>query len=226
VPGPTVPAPREPPRTRPPTAQRPTPRPGRASSGRHTLGGLALGVGLGGFLDGIVLHQILQWHHLLTAQDRHAAFPDATVRSLEENTLWDGLFHAVAWLFVVLGVWLLAGAGRIGGGRRLGGLLLAGWGGFNLVEGVVDHHLLGIHHVRDDVADPLWWDLGFLALGAVLVVVGVALWRSAARRAPAHRAGTVPGRLHAAGGDPGRPASRAARRWAGAPRSAWRPRAA
>ena len=185
MPGPTVPRP--PGATTDTATDRPAPDPtptGRASSRRHTLGGLALGVGLGGFLDGIVLHQILQWHHLLTAQDRHGAFPDATVRSLEENTLWDGLFHAVAWLFVVLGVWLLAGAGRIGGGRRLGGLLLAGWGGFNLVEGVVDHHLLGIHHVRDDVADPLWWDLGFLALGAVLVVAGVTLWRSAARRAP------------------------------------------
>ena len=29
------------------------------------------------------------------------------------------------------------------------GVLLAGWGGFNLVEGLVDHQLLGIHHVRD-----------------------------------------------------------------------------
>jgi hypothetical protein len=29
------------------------------------------------------------------------------------------------------------------------GVLLAGWGGFNLVEGLVDHQLLGNHHVRD-----------------------------------------------------------------------------
>ena len=25
-----------------------------------------MGVGLGGFIDGILLHQILQWHHMLT----------------------------------------------------------------------------------------------------------------------------------------------------------------
>ena len=31
------------------------------------LGGLLLGVGLGGFVDGIVFHQVLQWHHVLTA---------------------------------------------------------------------------------------------------------------------------------------------------------------
>jgi uncharacterized membrane protein len=30
------------------------------------LPGLLLGLGLGGFIDGIVMHQILQWHHLLT----------------------------------------------------------------------------------------------------------------------------------------------------------------
>jgi uncharacterized membrane protein len=30
---------------------------------------LLLGIGLGGFVDGIVLHQILQWHHMLTATD-------------------------------------------------------------------------------------------------------------------------------------------------------------
>jgi uncharacterized membrane protein len=53
-----------------------------------------------------------------------------------------------------------------------------GWGIFNLVEGVVDHHLLTIHHVRDDVADPLWWDLGFLAFGALVLVAGLALRNS------------------------------------------------
>jgi uncharacterized membrane protein len=144
------------------------------------LGGLALGTGLGGFVDGIVLHQILQWHHMLTAQERHDGFPAISLRSLEENTLWDGLFHVVAWVFVAVGVALLWRSGSDGsraGWRRLGGLVLAGWGIFNLVEGLVDHHLLGVHHVRDDVADPRWWDLGFLALGAALVLAGAALWR-------------------------------------------------
>jgi uncharacterized membrane protein len=40
------------------------------------------------------------------------------------------------------------------------------------VEGIVDHHILQVHHVRDDIGAPLSWDLGFLALGALLVVVG------------------------------------------------------
>jgi uncharacterized membrane protein len=58
------------------------------------------------------------------------------------------------------------------------GLLLAGWGLFNVVEGLIDHHLLRIHHVRDDIAEPHWWDLGFLGFGAALTVAGLLLARS------------------------------------------------
>jgi uncharacterized membrane protein len=72
------------------------------------------------------------------------------------------------------------------------GLLLTGWGVFNVVEGVIDHQILGIHHVRDDLGGPLAWDLGFLAFGVLLIVLGTALWRAgrrddAARAAPAPR---------------------------------------
>jgi uncharacterized membrane protein len=143
--------------------------------------GILLGLGLGGFVDGILLHQVLQWHHLLTNRPEDAAYPDTTVASLEQNTLADGLFHAGTWVFTVAGLYLLWRATSTGHRfttRGLTGLLLSGWGLFNLVEGIVNHHLLSIHRVRDDVADPLWWDLGFLAFGALLVVVGWALWRS------------------------------------------------
>ena len=139
---------------------------------------LMYGVGLGGFVDGIVLHQLLQWHHLLTDAGR---FPPDTVAGLEGNTVADGLFHVASWLFVVAGTVLLVRSWRAG--RRpppwpvQAGLVLAGWGLFNLVEGLVDHHLLTLHHVRDDVADPLAWDLGFLAFGALLIAVGWALAR-------------------------------------------------
>ena len=146
---------------------------------RFTVAGLLLGVGLGGFVDGIVLHQILQWHHMLTDYGS-TRFPATTVRSLEDNTFWDGLFHLSTWLFVTLGLfllWRVLSAGYQVTWRSMVGLLLAGWGIFNLSEGVIDHHLLTIHHVRDDVADPLWWDVGFLALGALLVVAGLALRR-------------------------------------------------
>ena len=148
-----------------------------------------LGVGLGGFVDGIVLHQILQWHHMLTATGDH---PADTVAGLETNTLADGLFHAATWVFVVAGIVVLRRAWASGRTaptvRAQVGGVLAGWGLFNLVEGIVDHHLLGVHDVRDDVADPRWWNIGFLAFGAALVVAGVLLSRGEAtkRSRPQH----------------------------------------
>ena len=165
--------------------------------------GIILGVGLGGFLDGILLHQVLQWHHMLTSTDSdHIGlpfYPADTLHGLEVNTLWDGLFHGVAWVAVVVGLAVLysrvrrtrpRGVGgvspregtqpRIWSWRALSGWVLAGWGLFNLVEGIVDHHLLGIHHVRSG-PHQVWWDVGFLAFGAALVAGGYLLQRSARR---------------------------------------------
>jgi Predicted membrane protein (DUF2243) len=44
------------------------------------LPGILLDVGLGGFADGIVLHQVLQWHHMLTSE---GSYPATTVAGLE-----------------------------------------------------------------------------------------------------------------------------------------------
>ncbi len=153
-----------------------------------TVPGLFLGLGLGGFLDGILLHQILQWHHMGSDHGVHASFPTTTVPSLEDNTLWDGLFHAATWVITLFGLYLLWAALRNGTratSRSLTGLLLAGWGVFNLVEGSINHLILGIHHVRDDLGGPLSWDLGFLAFGALLVTGGVALVATDRRRSHA-----------------------------------------
>ena len=143
--------------------------------------GVLLGIGLGGFVDGIVLHQILQWHHMLTS----AGYPDDSVRNLRLNTLFDGLFHATTWIAIAIGLVLLHRAIRRGfawsGYRLLGGMAI-GWGAFNLVEGIVDHHILGIHHVKEAAANPLLWDLGFLAFGAALVIIGVSLSRRGVQR--------------------------------------------
>ena len=144
--------------------------------------GLLLGLGLGGFIDGIVLHQILQWHHMLTDTGEH---PSTTVAGLEANTLADGFFHLATWVFVAVGMALTVRAWQRGElappWRAHLGLLLAGWGSFNLVEGLIDHQLLGIHHVRDDLGGPLGWDLAFLALGALQLAGGLALARSGER---------------------------------------------
>jgi uncharacterized membrane protein len=135
-----------------------------------------LGLGLGGFIDGILLHQILQWHHQLTNTADH---PSDTLSGLEANTLADGFFHLATWFLVAAAMVLTVRAWRR---RELAppwrahvGMMLAGWGAFNLVEGLIDHQLLGIHHVRDDLGGPLGWDLAFLGFGVLLVVGGLAL---------------------------------------------------
>ena len=141
--------------------------------------GFVMGLGLGGLLDGVVLHQILQWHHMLTGTGDQ---PPDTVAGLEANTLADGFFHLATWFLIAAAMVLTLRAwrqGRVAPPWRVhAGALLAGWGVFNVVEGLIDHQLLGIHHVRDDLGAPLGWDLAFLALGAVLVLAGLALVRS------------------------------------------------
>jgi uncharacterized membrane protein len=144
------------------------------NTGPPRLPAFVLGLGLGGFLDGIVLHQVLQWHHLLTGSGGE---PSNTVAGLQANTLADGLFHLATWVLVVAAMVMIVRAWQR---RELAppwrvhaGMALAGWGVFNLVEGLIDHQLLGLHHVRDDLGAPLGWDFAFLGLGAALVLVGL-----------------------------------------------------
>ena len=150
------------------------------------LAGILFGLGLGGFFDGIVLHQILQWHHMVTS----AGYPADSVAHLELNTLLDGLFHAATYIFVLAGLvvlWRHAQRGHLfWSSRLLAGTLLMGFGLFNLVEGLVDHQILGIHHVNETVPRDQWifWDLGFLAWGAAMLAGGWWLYRSGRRRSP------------------------------------------
>ncbi|RWQ64490.1 DUF2243 domain-containing protein [Mesorhizobium sp.] len=151
-----------------------------------TLAGILFGLGLGGFFDGIVFHQLLQWHHMVTS----AGYPADSVENLRFNTLLDGLFHAATYLFVVLGLVLLWRAAHQShlwwSGKMLVGTVLIGFGLFNLVEGLVDHQILGIHHVNETVPREQWiyWDLGFLLWGALMLVGGWRLWRQGRRASP------------------------------------------
>ncbi|MFC6885353.1 MULTISPECIES: DUF2243 domain-containing protein [Actinomadura] len=155
------------------------------SRGGIALPGTVLGLGMGGFVDGIMLHQVLQWHHMLssTGSDRLGLkrYSTKTVSGLEMNTVWDGFFHVFTWLCVLAGLAMLYARlnevhGPVWRSRGLWGWLAVGWGVFNLVEGIIDHEILGIHHVRSG-PNHIWWDLGFLAVGALLVAGGWLLQR-------------------------------------------------
>jgi uncharacterized membrane protein len=147
----------------------------RQHRGPLIAAGTLLGTGLGGFVDGILLHQLLQWHNMLSS-----VVPPTELVAMKYNMLWDGLFHALTWVVTVLGLVLLWRAGQDPGvpwstPTFIGGLSL-GWGLFNVAEGIINHQLLGIHHVRPG---PGWlaWDVGFLVFGGVLVFAGWALIR-------------------------------------------------
>jgi uncharacterized membrane protein len=140
--------------------------------------GILLGIGLGGFFDGIVLHQLLQWHHMVSSW-----YPPVTLENFALNTLWDGLFHTVTYAFTIVGVVLLWRSfrrhDRRWSLRTLLGCLVLGWGAFNLADGIIDHHILGVHHIRDDLTGTaqLAWDIGFLIFGTGLVLTGWLLLR-------------------------------------------------
>ena len=156
--------------------------------------GTVLGMGLGGFFDGIVFHQLLQIHGMLSAR-----VPKSTIANLEINMFWDGVFHAATWLLTVLGVVMLFRVGErrdVWWSRRvLTGSLAMGWGIFNLVEGAIDHHLLELHHVVERIGSSAW-DWAFLGSGVALIGFGWTRIRSGdaraaatgpLRHAPAHR---------------------------------------
>lgn len=134
--------------------------------------GIILGLGLGGFADGILLHQIIRWHNMGSA-----VVPPITMEAMERNMAWDGLFHAAVWVMTVVGVYWLLSDARTGqplpDGKAFTGLLLLGWGLFNLVEGIIDHHILGLHHVRDLPSHVPLYDWLFLGIGGVgLILLG------------------------------------------------------
>lgn len=154
-----------------------------ATNRRPLIGaGTALGIGMGGFVDGILFHQLFQLHNMLSARYPTTGLPaEALVVNLEINMFWDGLFHVFTWIMTAVGITLLWKVARRGdvplSTRTLLGSLALGWGIFNLIEGVIDHHLLHIHHVIERPGH-LVWDLAFLASGVVLILLGIALIRT------------------------------------------------
>jgi uncharacterized membrane protein len=135
-----------------------------------------LGIGLGGFVDGILFHQILQLHGMLSA-----TLPRTSLVNAEVNMFWDGLFHALVWIMTATGLgmlWRAMGQRDVPHSTRLlvGGMVL-GWGLFNLVEGIVDHGILGIHHVVENGNHALW-DGVFLGSGVLMIAIGALLIRA------------------------------------------------
>ena len=139
------------------------------------VAGAVIGIGMGGFVDGILFHQILQLHNMLSNW-----VPRDSLVHEQINMFWDGLFHAFTWMCVAIGLVLLWRAvtrpGALLSGKALLGAIVFGWGLFNLVEGTIDHEILQVHHVYQNGSHVLW-DAVFLACGVVLTAGGWTLIR-------------------------------------------------
>jgi uncharacterized membrane protein len=153
-----------------------------------TSAGILFGLGMGALFDGIVLHQILQWHHMLSN-----VYPINSLKGLQLNTLWDGLFHACAYFLVALGFILLWRNARNAhpwwSGRMFVGTVLMGFGSFNVVEGLANHEILGIHHVNEQAPPYQWvyWDVGFLIWGTAMLALGWRIFKSGRREVSTRR---------------------------------------
>jgi uncharacterized membrane protein len=142
--------------------------------------GIFAGIGMGGFLDGIVFHQILQFHNMLTAR-----LPKDSIANVEINMFWDGLFHSFTWIMTVIAFILLFRARHVPNllwsGQVFIGACFFGWGLFNFVEGLIDHHLLHLHHVVEQRGESLF-DFLFLLSGILFMLGGGYAIRSARLR--------------------------------------------
>jgi uncharacterized membrane protein len=128
------------------------------------LSGALVGLGLIAFVDEVVFHQLLHWHH----------FYDKS--TLEVGLVSDGLFHAFGTFALIAGLFLYADLRRRDrlDQRRWIGAMLVGAGVFQLYDGLVQHKLLGLHQIRYDV-DLVPYDLTWNVLAAAMIIIGALL---------------------------------------------------
>ena len=160
----------------------PRDRDGDRQQGSTVLTGVLLGIGIAGFVDESVFHQLLQWHNFYWATDQQG------------RILSDGLFHIVSTLILLWGALRLwrnrAARTPSRSGRLLAGILI-GAGGFNTYDGVVQHLILHLHLVNEHVCsspgnpnnsiltcrDDIPYEVVWIAVGAAVLIAGLVLLR-------------------------------------------------
>jgi uncharacterized membrane protein len=141
----------------------------RRVSSRGLLGAGVFGFGFSGLFDVLLLHHVLQWHHLVSGY-----YPTTTVAGLRTNLLADGLFSLAMVVLAGVGAGLVWRAERSTTAplalRPVAGVAVVGLGAFDLFDVVVNHALLGAHHAlsRGGAYDPYWAvvSLGVVGVGA------------------------------------------------------------
>jgi len=152
---------------------------------RGLLAAGVFGFGFSGLIDVLVLHHILQWHHLVSG-----LYPIDTVDGLRTNIFADGLF-SVGMLFIAgVGAGLLWRAERRTVAplavRPIVGAAVVGLGMFDVFDAVVDHTLLGLHQPVGPGGQPLslggQYNPHWIVVSLLFIVVGYYLYRSAMTR--------------------------------------------
>lgn len=151
-------------------------RRGGDDAGTFAAAAVLLGLGLGGFVDGIVLHQLLQVHAMISN-----SLPPDTLAAKSVNMVWDGVFHVGTWILTLAGVLALWRVARRRPaalpGALLAGGLLAGWGAFNALDTLLNHLVFRYHDVVEASARPWAWNAAFAALALVQLAAGALLIR-------------------------------------------------
>lgn len=137
---------------------------------RSVASGVLMGIGVAGFIDETIFHQILHWHHFY---DKGTAVA---------GLMSDGFFHAGSWICVVAGIFMFADLQRrlATVPKRVWAGALLGWGGFQVYDGLFQHKVLGLHQIRYHV-DVLPYDLVWNIAGGVGILIGIYLLFGTAR---------------------------------------------
>lgn len=138
---------------------------------------VVLGIGTGGFMDGIVFHQLMQWHSMLSAK-----VPATDYIGKSINMFWDGIFHAFCLVVVFIGISLLWRVSKTPDADRSGSLLvggmLSGWAIFNLAEGITNHQLIKLHNVMEYSPNQGLANYTFLGISVLILITGLWISRS------------------------------------------------
>ncbi|WP_454191084.1 DUF2243 domain-containing protein [Paenibacillus sp. Marseille-Q7038] len=137
---------------------------GHHYSSRNLWTGILFGFGIIAFVDEVVFHQLLHWHH----------FYDKSTSDI--GLVSDGLFHAFSFFATIGSSFMLADLRRRDAfslKRWIGGILL-GAGSFQLYDGIIQHKVMRLHQIRYHV-DILPYDLIWNFAALVLLIVGIVI---------------------------------------------------
>lgn len=146
------------------------------------ISGIFLGIGIAGFIDEAVFHQLLQWHNFYWNTNRHG------------QIFSDGLFHIGSTLILIAGginLWRTRTSPNPLRAKLILSAILIGAGGFNVYDGVVQHVIFHFHLVNERVCplpmsgnNSIWncpkdipYEIVWISIGLVIAAAGILRWR-------------------------------------------------